>query len=137
MLLPSASSTSFTHQCCRRLFATKQPDWMFQAEIEAIAANKGRQVSGGSPGDAVMSKLENEFQGERVHNTMKLEDKLRMIITKCEENRGDAKLFNAIRKRAIATRHELIVQREAAGMAKNSVQNAATVEATFPIPADM
>jgi len=99
--------------------------------MDAIAANKG----GG--GSSVMGKLENEFQGERVHNAMKLENKLRTLIAKCKENRGDAKLFNAIRKRAIATRQELIVQREAAGMAKNSQQNTATVEATFPIPAGM
>eukprot|EP00592_Proboscia_alata_P028626 CAMPEP_0194444370 /NCGR_PEP_ID=MMETSP0176-20130528/127233_1 /TAXON_ID=216777 /ORGANISM="Proboscia alata, Strain PI-D3" /LENGTH=220 /DNA_ID=CAMNT_0039270741 /DNA_START=90 /DNA_END=752 /DNA_ORIENTATION=+ len=205
MMMPSASSSS-AQRCCRRLFATKQPDWMVQAEMDAIAANKGgggssvmgklenefqgervhnaiklevklrtliakckenrgdaklfnairkraiatqaemdaiaankgRQMNGGSSlGEVVMSKLEGEFQGERVHNAMKLENKLRTLIAKCKENRGDAKLFNAIRKRAIATRQELIVQREAAGMAKNSQQNTATVEATFPIPAGM
>jgi len=86
-----------------------------------------------------MVRIGNEFQGERVHNSKKLEDKLRMLIEKCNETRGgdNTKLFNAIRKRAMATRQELIVQREAAGMAKNSVQNAEMVEATFPIPASM
>jgi len=118
----------------RRLFAT---DWMVQAELDAIAANKGRQAAGGSAGDVMMSKLEHEFQGERVSNAIKLEDKLKMLIKKCKENRGDAKLFNAIRKRALAARQDLIAQREAAGLAKNSVLNAATIERTFPIPASM
>mmetsp|Transcript_32747 Transcript_32747/g.64888 ORF Transcript_32747/g.64888 Transcript_32747/m.64888 type:complete len:147 (+) Transcript_32747:60-500(+) len=122
----------------RCLFATnKKPDWMVQAEIDAITANKGRQTAGGSPGDVMMGKLEHEFQGERVSNAMKLEDKLRLLIKKCSENRGDTKLFNAIRKRALAARQDLIVQREAAGMAKNSALNAETVERTFPIPASM
>ena len=130
----SALSRMLPQRC---LFATnKKPDWMVQAEIDAITANKGRQL-GGSPGDVMMSKLEHEFQGERVSNAMKLEDKLRLLIKKCNENRGDTKLFNAIRKRALAARQDLIVQREAAGMAKNSALNAETVERTFPIPASM
>eukprot|EP00592_Proboscia_alata_P010852 CAMPEP_0194365480 /NCGR_PEP_ID=MMETSP0174-20130528/13548_1 /TAXON_ID=216777 /ORGANISM="Proboscia alata, Strain PI-D3" /LENGTH=84 /DNA_ID=CAMNT_0039140203 /DNA_START=41 /DNA_END=292 /DNA_ORIENTATION=- len=67
-MMPSASSSS-AQRCCRRLFSIKQPDWMVQAEMDAIAANKGRQMNGGSSlGEVVMSKLEGEFQGERVHN---------------------------------------------------------------------
>jgi len=113
----------------------KKPKWMIQTEIDAIVANKNK--AGGSPGDVMMGKLEHEFQSERVSNAVKLEDKLRLLIQKCHENRGDKKLFNAIRRRALAARQDLTVQREAAGMAKNSVINAETVERTFPIPGSM
>eukprot|EP00588_Corethron_pennatum_P000026 CAMPEP_0194294412 /NCGR_PEP_ID=MMETSP0169-20130528/50594_1 /TAXON_ID=218684 /ORGANISM="Corethron pennatum, Strain L29A3" /LENGTH=109 /DNA_ID=CAMNT_0039043261 /DNA_START=1 /DNA_END=330 /DNA_ORIENTATION=+ len=109
---------------------------MVQAEIDAITARKGRQTTGGSPGDVMMGKLEHEFQVERVSNAMKLEEKLRSLITKCSENRGDTELFNATRKRALAARQDLIVQREAAGMAKNAALNAETVE-DVPIPTSM
>ena len=40
---------------------------------------------------------------------MKLEEKLRSLITKCSEDRGDVELFNATRKRALAAMQDLIV----------------------------
>jgi hypothetical protein len=126
-LLPHVSSAQ------RCLFATKKLDWMDQAEMDASKA----KMAGGNPTDIIMGQLEHELQGERVSGAMKLEDKLRSLIKKCDENKGDTKLFNAIRKRALVAREELTVQREAAGMAKDSALNAATIEATFPIPASM
>lgn len=136
ILPPTHPRAPHHHQ--HRSFATtnKKPDWEIQAEMEALSANKTKTLNG-DPNNVMMSKLEHEFASERVHNAMKLEDKLKMLIKKCNENRGDRKLFNAIRTRAMTARQELIVQREAAGMAKNSVLNAETVEATFPIPGSM
>lgn len=51
--------------------------------------------------------------------------------------RHDRKLFNAIRKRAVAARQELIAQREAAGLVKDSQANSETIHLLFPIPAAM
>jgi hypothetical protein len=82
----------------------------------------------------MMGKLEHEFQEERVGNALKSEERLRMLIEKCRENGHDSTLFNALRKRAIAARQELVQQREAAGMAKNSQHNAETIQMLFPIP---
>jgi len=120
-----------------RRFSTKKPitpGWMQQAELDAAAASKSK-ASVGTPGSQMLNKLEHEFQGERVAGASRMEDKLKVLIDKCKQNTSDPKIYDALRKRALAARQELIVQREAAGMAKDSTINAASVEAAFPIPA--
>eukprot|EP00040_Diaphanoeca_grandis_P027000 m.152430 g.152430 ORF g.152430 m.152430 type:complete len:162 (-) comp30806_c1_seq1:350-835(-) len=130
------STASSSRLRLRTLSGTSKPDWMVQAELDAIKATKGRKVAG-APGDIMMDKLEHEFKAERVSNTLNQEDKLRKLIKQCKESRDNPEIFNSIRKQALQARQQLITQREASGMAKNSQLNATTVEATFPIPKAM
>ena len=74
------------------------------------------------------------MKAEKVGNTLRHEDKLRLLITKLEASRGEPQVFALIRKRALAARQELITQRDLAGMNKDTQQNAKLVEAAFPIP---
>ena len=62
--------------------------------------------------EVMMGKIEHEFKMERVANALTSEDRLKTLIAKCEAHSHDRKLFNAIRKRAVAARQELIAQRE-------------------------
>jgi hypothetical protein len=123
-----------------RLFSNKKNpnDWMVQAEQEAIAATNARSAKEGTVNDQMMNKLKHELDSEKVHNAIKLEDKLKLIIEKCHDARSGAvdtrgrTLYSALRKKALQTRQDLITQREAAGMLSDA---AGIVEAAFPIPA--
>ena len=122
-----------------RLFSSKNDpnDWMVQAEHEAISATNARAAKSGTTNDQMMSKLQHELDTEKVHNAIKLEDKLKMIIQKCHDARSGAvdtrgrTLYSALRKKALQTRQDLITQREAAGMSSDAT---GIVEAAFPIP---
>ena len=111
-------------------------DWMAQAELDAHAASSGRKLAG-STTEMAMGKLQHDLAAEKVGNAVALEDRLRSLIRKCDAHRGDRTLFNAIRKRALVARQELITQREAAGLAKDPQMNAEAVEAMFQIPGPM
>jgi 5'-deoxynucleotidase YfbR-like HD superfamily hydrolase len=125
-----------------RLFSSKNNpnDWMVQAEQEAIAATNARAAKQGTANNQMMNKLQHEMDAEKVHNAIKLEDKLKMLIQKCNEARSGAvdtrgrTLYSALRKKALQTRQDLITQREAAGMLSDA---AGIVEAAFPIPAQV
>jgi hypothetical protein len=125
-----------------RLFSNKKNpnDWMVQAEQEAIAATNARSAKEGTVNDQMMNKLKHELDSEKVHNAIKLEDKLKLIIEKCHDARSGAvdtrgrTLYSALRKKALQTRQDLITQREAAGMLSDA---AGIVEAAFPIPASV
>jgi len=111
-------------------------DWMQQAEVEARAASKGKTsvAAGESPSMHLMNKIEHEMMEERVQHASNLTDKLKNLIKKCHENSGNRTVYAALRNRAIATRQELIVQREVSGMTVDQQANAALVESQFPIP---
>jgi dihydrodipicolinate synthase/N-acetylneuraminate lyase len=111
-------------------------DWMKQAELEARAASKGKTsvVAGESPSMHLMNKIEHEMMEERVQHASNLTDKLENLIKKCHENSGNRIVYAALRNRTIATRQELIIQREVSGMAIDQQVNAALVESQFPIP---
>ena len=121
-----------------RYFAT---DWMHQAELEAIAATKGRALKGGniSASDHMMNKLTNEMDQERVSNAMKLQDRLKAVIDKCHQHKGAATtdnprgraVYNALRKKALLLRQDLISQKEAAGMITDAAN---VVEQAYPVP---
>jgi hypothetical protein len=123
-----------------RLFSNKKNpnDWMVQAEQEAIATTNARAAKQGTANDHMMNKLQHELDSEKVHNTNKLEDKLKMLIEKCNDARSGAvdtrgrTLYSALRKKALQTRQDLITQRESLGMLTDA---AGIVEAAFPIPA--
>jgi hypothetical protein len=124
----------------RRLFSSNKNnpnDWMVQAEQDAIAATNAKAAKQGTINDQMMNKLKHELDSEKVHNAIKLEDKLKLMIQKCHEARSGAvdtrgrKLYSALRKKALQTRQDLITQREAAGMVLDA---AGIVEAAFPIP---
>ena len=110
--------------------------WQQQAEAEARGVSKGRSsvAAGESPSTYLMDKLNHEMQGERVMHANTLDDRLRNLIAKCHANTGNRDVYAALRKRAISTRQELIVQREASGMALDQQMNATNIEALFPIP---
>jgi len=123
-----------------RPFATSgKPDWMAQAEAEAIAATNARAAQG-TANDHVMSKLAHEFQGERISSAVKLSDKLNDLIAKCHAAKPGAvdergrKVYNTLRKKALQTRQDLITQKEAAGMTTDATS---VVESAFPIPASV
>lgn len=130
--------TDLAHRC----FATtndKKPDWMQQAELDAIAATNARAAKQGTANDVMMGKLKHELDGEIISNAIKLEEKLKITIRKCHDAKSasmvDARgrmVYNAIRKKALALRQDLITQKEAAGM---STDAASFVEAAYPIPA--
>jgi hypothetical protein len=110
---------------------------MIEAELEAISATNARAAKSGTANDTMMSKLTHEMASERVSNALKLEEKLRTLLQKCQDARSGAtdtrgrKIYSTLRKKASEMRQELITQREAAGM----VTDAATVvEAAFPLP---
>jgi hypothetical protein len=110
---------------------------MAQTEKEAISATNAKAAEQGTVNDQMMNKLTHELDSEKVHNAIKLEDKLKIMIQQCHETRSDAvdtrgrTLYNALRKKALQTRQDLITQREAAGMLSDA---AGIVEASFPIP---
>lgn len=120
-----------------RQFATKKPDWMVQAEIEAIAATNARAAKAGTANDHMMSKIQHELDGEKISNSIRLQDKLKDVIDKCHKARAGAvdtrgrMVYNTIRKKALQLRQDLITQKEAAGMMTDATS---TVEAAFPIP---
>jgi hypothetical protein len=119
-----------------RLFSSKN-DWMAQADNEAIAATNARAAEQGTVNDQMMNKLQHELDSEKIHNAVKLEDKLKILIQKCDEAKPGAvdtrgrTLYTALRKKALQTRQDLITQRETAGMLSDAAD---VVEATFPIP---
>ena len=115
---------------------TKTLDWMKQAELDAIASSKGKTSvqAGASPGMHMLNKIEHEFQEERVQHTTNLTEKLNDLIRKCNEHSGNPTIYNAIRKRALVARQDLIVQREASGMTNNQEMNTTSIEKQFPIP---
>jgi hypothetical protein len=125
-----------------RLFSGKNNpnDWMVQAEQESIAATNARAAKQGTANDHMMNKLQHELDSEKMHNTVKLEDKLKVLIQKCNEARSGAvdtrgrTLFSALRKKALQTRQDLVSQRESAGMLTDAAN---IVEAAFPIPAQV
>lgn len=127
-----------------REFATikdKKPDWMIEAELEAIAATNARALKQGTASDVVMGKLKHELDGEIVSNAIKLEEKLVLIIQKCQDAKSGAMVdargravYKALRKKALATRQDLITQKEAAGMATDATS---MVESAYPFPASM
>ena len=132
--LPRSTSTSTS--TLRSLSSKKQqPEWMRQAEAEAISATNARAAASGTANDVMMAKLSHELDGERVANALKLEDRLKQIIDKTNaatsRDATGRKIYSALRKKALQTRQELITQREASGMSKNAAD---TVEAAFPIP---
>jgi hypothetical protein len=133
--------TTTTTSTARRCISTTRIlhlDWMAQVEADAIAARRGRRYQAATAvNEVALGRLEHEFKAARVQNASSLSDRVRNLIAKCDAHRGNATLFNAIRKRALAARQELIAQREAAGLAKDGQANAAAVEATFPIPGPM
>jgi hypothetical protein len=110
---------------------------MDQADREATSATNARAAEMGTANDQMMGKLKHEMDGEKISHAIKLEDKLKQYILKCEQARADAvdkqgrMVYSAIRKKAMMTRNELITQREASGMATDA---AGIVEASFPIP---
>jgi hypothetical protein len=123
-----------------RLFSSNKNnpnDWMVQAEQDATAGTNAKAAKQGTINDQMMNKLKHELDSEKVHNAIKLEDKLKLMIQKCHEARSGAvdtrgrKLYSALRKKALQTRQDLITQREAAGMVLDA---AGIVEAAFPIP---
>jgi hypothetical protein len=125
-----------------RLFSGKNNpnDWMVQAEQESIAATNARAAKQGTANDHMMNKLQHELDSEKMHNTVKLEDKLKVLIQKCNEARSGAvdtrgrTLFSALRKKALQTRQDLISQRESAGMLTDAAN---IVDTAFPIPAQV
>lgn len=120
-----------------RLFSSKKPDWMIEAELEAITATNARAAKQGTVNDRMMNKLQHELDSEKISHAIKLDDKLKTLIRKCHDARSGAvdkrgrMVYSALRKKALQTRQDLITQREAAGMLSDA---AATVEAAFPIP---
>jgi hypothetical protein len=110
---------------------------MAQAEREAIAATNARAAEMGTANDQMMGKLKHEMDSEKISHAIKLEDKLKQFILKCNQARPGAvdkqgrMVYSAIRKKAMMTRNELITQREASGMTTDA---AGIVEAAFPIP---
>jgi hypothetical protein len=125
-----------------RLFTTttKKPEWMVQAEQEAIAATNARAAKQGTANDVAMSRFKHEIGSEQISNTVKLQDKLNQLIQKANELKSGATdqkgrmVYTAVRKKALALRQDLITQREAAGMATDATS---AVEAAFPIPASV
>jgi hypothetical protein len=122
-----------------RLFTTKKrPDWMVEAELDAIAATNARAAKQGTANNITMSKLQHDLDSERVPNAIKLEDKLVAIIKKCKEATASATdahgcmVYNTLQKKALQTRQDLITQKEAAGMALDATS---IVENAYPIPA--
>jgi len=125
----------------RRLLSkksTEKPEWMVQAELDAIAATNSRAGAGAN--DVMMNKLTHELQGERVSSMVKMEDKLKRLIAKCTSLHSDdttfdspegRKLYSAIRKQCLDDRQNLITQREASGMTKDA---AVVVETMYVIP---
>ena len=89
---------------------------------------------GGSTIRVLQGKLEHEMKAEKVGNTLRQEDKLRLLLTQLEASRGDPQVFALIRARALEARQDLITQRDLAGLNKDSHLNARLVEAAFPIP---
>jgi hypothetical protein len=116
----------------------KRPDWMVQAELDSVASVAARAAKGGSVNDRLMNQLTHEFDSERVRNTVNMEDRLKQLLIKLNGARPGAvddrgrKLYNAIRKRCLDSRQELITQRESAGLGKDA---AGIVEQMFFIPA--
>ena len=76
-------------------------DWKKQAEMEAIAATKGRTSvhAGISPATHMIDKLEHEFQGERVANATNLTERLQQLIAKCHANAGNRAVYSTLRKK--------------------------------------
>ena len=112
-------------------------DWMKDAEREARAAAQNKVGGGGNPGDVMMDKLKHEFSKEGAEHAKSQEDRLTVLLGKMNSQRGSPTIYNAIRKKAIACRQNIIVQREAAGMNKNSDEGRKVVENIFPIPGSL
>jgi hypothetical protein len=113
---------------------------MIEAELEATAATNARAAKQGTANDRMMSKLTHELDSEKISHATKLQEKLKDLIQKCQNARSGATdarartVYNAIRKKALQTRQELISQKEAAGMVTDATN---LVEAQFPIPASV
>ena len=112
-------------------------DWMKDAEREARAAAQNKVGGGGNPGDVMMDKLQHEFSKEGAGHAKSQEDRLTVLLGKMSSQRGSPTIYNAIRKKAIECRQNIIVQREAAGMNKNSDEGRKVVENLFPIPGSL
>ena len=124
----------------------KRPDWMVQAEREAMAATQGRAGTVGSPQDVMMNKLEHEFATEGVYHSKRMQDKLTAVLkamdaahARASSAKGASRAsavaaYNALRKKALASRQDLVTQRESAGLAKDAN---GFIEAQFPIKAPL
>jgi hypothetical protein len=97
----------------------------------SVVADARMTALSGATNDALMSKLENEFQGERVSATRRAEDRLRDELLALDGLHKEVDAFNAKRKTTLKLRSELIIQREASGL---TIDTTNVVEREFPVP---
>ncbi len=112
-----------------------KPEWMIDAEREARAGqgHKANQLS--SLENTFMNSLKSEISAESVNNTTRLQSTLDRLIAELltldTKTEAQKQAFDELRNRALGTRSQLIVQREATGFTKD---NNNVVESMFPIP---
>ena len=122
----------------RRSFSTtaaSAASWERDVEREAMSAaqNKKMDGSGLSPSDVMMDKVSREFAAEGVSLAKSQEDKLTIILRKMDVS-GNKTTFNALRKKALELRQNVITQRDAAGLSsKDQDESRKLVEGLFPI----
>jgi CII-binding regulator of phage lambda lysogenization HflD len=108
---------------------------MIDAEREARAGqgHKANQLS--SLENTFMNSLKSEISAESVNNTTRLQSTLDRLIAELltldTKTEAQKQAFDELRNRALGTRSQLIVQREATGFTKD---NNNVVESMFPIP---
>ena len=112
----------------------KRPEWMVEAEREAIAATQARAEK--------LTPMAKYVEKEAPAEVEKPEEKLAILIRALDTARERVSAsppasraaavtsFNAMRKRAMTARQEVITQRETAGLARD-LNN--VIETEFPI----
>ena len=83
----------------------------------------------------MMSKVSREFQQEGASLAKSQEDKLVILLKKLPALRSQKATYNTVRKKALEVRQNMITQREAAGLSKDSNEGRKVIEGLFPIPA--
>jgi len=110
--------------------------WERDVEREAMGAaqNKKMDGSGLSPNDVMMDKVSREFAAEGVSLAKSQEDKLTVVLRKMATVSGNKTTYNALRKKALVLRQDVITQRDAAGLSsKDQDEGRKLIEELFPI----
>lgn len=114
----------------RRGLAGK-PEWMLDAEREARTAQGGKGPNNSfSAENTFMNSVKHEIGSEAINNTRRLQSLLESQLQQLR-SKGPGAERDSLRRTALTTRNQLIIQRESAGFTKN---NAEVIEQMFPIP---
>jgi hypothetical protein len=134
--LRAASASARRSGVCYSTTAVSAFSWERDVEREAMGAaqNKKMDWSGLSPNDVMMDKVSREFAAEGVSLAKSQEDKLTVVLRKMATVSGNKTTYNALRKKALGLRQDVITQRDAAGLSsKDQDEGRKLIEELFPI----